>query len=190
MQLERADLLATTRALARAAPSVSGEVAATKAAWPLIVNGLPPKSSPVLSARSHTAAQRAAAIGVPALFEEQQAASLTGPGSGIAGLFRWSSTLAARGWRQIAAAVDQTQHGSLVGARFARANVDLYIESVYDANFALAQIGKKLLAGYKKVGGASAFAGSLTQAEVESLAEVYSEARDRLHPHTGIRLGS
>jgi hypothetical protein len=190
MQLERADLVAVTRALAKAQPSVSSEVAATKAAWHLVVNGLPADTSAIPRRAIRAASERAAEVGVPALFEERQAAALTGPGSGIAGLFRWASILAARGWRQIDAAIEQTQHGSPAGAHFARANVDLYIECVYDANFGLAQIGKKLLSGYKKVGGPSAFGSTLTQAEVAALADAFSEANDRLHPHTGVRLGS
>ncbi len=66
----------------------------------------------------------------------------------------------------------------------------MYIESIYDAHFTLAQIGKKLLAGYEKLGGASDFGTALTQAEVNALAGAYSEASDRLHPHVGVRLGS
>ena len=66
----------------------------------------------------------------------------------------------------------------------------LYIESVYDAHFGLAQIGKKLLAGYRKLGGQAAFGAALTQGEVDALADAYSEATDRLHPHVGVRLGS
>ena len=46
----------------------------------------------------------------------------------------------------------------------------LYIESIYDGHFSLAQIGKKLLAGYDKLGGAADFGASLTQAEVDALA--------------------
>jgi hypothetical protein len=190
MQLERADFVAVARALAQAQPSVTGEVAATKAAWHLIVGGLPADTSAIPRKAIRHADERAAAVGVPAIFGEHRAAALTGPGSGIAGLFRWASTLAARGWRQIDAAIEQTQHGSPNGARFARANVDLYIECVYDANFGLAQIGKKLLSGYEKVGGPGAFGSSLTQAEVAGLADTFSEAEDRLHPHTGVRLGS
>jgi hypothetical protein len=167
MQLERADFVAVSRTLTKAQPSVSSEVAATKAAWHLVVNGLPADTGATPRQAIRQAAERAIAVGVPALFEERQAAALTGPGSGIAGLFR-----------------------SPAGARFARANVDLYIECVYDANFGLAQIGKKLLSGYKKAGGPSAFGSSLTQAEVTALADAFSEARDRLHPHTGVRLGS
>jgi hypothetical protein len=127
---------------------------------------------------------------VPAVFQEQQSASLTGPGSGLASAFRNSSTLAARGWQLIGAAIAQIQHGSPGAARFARANAAVYIESVYDAHFSLAQIGKQLLAGYHELGGAAVFGASLTQAEVDRLANAYSQASDRLHPHTGVRLGS
>ena len=75
-------------------------------------------------------------------------------------------------------------------ARFARANVALYIESVYDAHFSLAQIGKHLLAAYKTLGGGGAFGASLTPAEVDALARAYSEGQDRLYPHVGVRFGS
>ena len=48
----------------------------------------------------------------------------------------------------------QIEHGSPASARFARENVALYIESVYDGHFDLAQIGKKLPAAYRTLGGA------------------------------------
>ena len=108
----------------------------------------------------------------------------------LAGLFRAYSGLSTHGWQLIGAAIEQIEHGSPVAARFARANVALYIESVYDAHFGLAQVGKQLVAGYKTLGGASAFGPSLTQAEVDRLAGTYSEASDRLHPHPGVKLGS
>jgi hypothetical protein len=165
-------------------------VSATKAAWPLVVNGLPAETSAIPRPTIHAAVDAAAELGVPALFEEAQATSLTGPGSSLASAFRGYSTLAARGWQLIGAAIEQIEHGSAVAARFARANVALYIESVYDAHFSLAQIGKQLLAGYKKLGGAAAFGAALTPAEVDELARTYSQASDRLHPHTGVRLGS
>ena len=75
-------------------------------------------------------------------------------------------------------------------ARFARENAALYIESVYDGHFSLAQIGKKLLDGYRKLGGPAAFGTALTQQEVDALAHAYSEDADRLHPHVTARLGS
>lgn len=98
--------------------------------------------------------------------------------------------LSQRGWKLLDAALRQIESSSPATARFARENAPLYIESVYDAHFTLAQIGKKLLAGYEKLGGARAFGAALTQAEVTALAQAYSEAEDRLHPHVGVRLGS
>jgi hypothetical protein len=190
LRLERADLIAVSRALAGAEHSVGADVGASKEAWPLLANGLPAHTATISRAAIQRASARAAAIRVPGLFEEREAASLTGPGSSIAGLFRAYSGLSSRGWRLIGAAIEQTEHGSPAAAIFARANVALYIESVYDAHFGLAQIGKQLLAGYRKLGGSAAFGGSLTQAEVERLAETYSEQNDRLHPHPSVRLGS
>ena len=75
-------------------------------------------------------------------------------------------------------------------ARFARKNVDLYIESVYDGHFELAQIAEKLHKDYENLGGAAAFGESLTPAEVNALAAAYSEASARLRPHVAVRLGS
>ena len=75
------------------------------------------------------------------------------------------------------------------GARFARENVALYIESVYDGHFDLAQIDKHLTDGYRQLGGAGGVREALTQAEVDALGDAYSEASVRLHPHVGVRLG-
>ncbi len=190
LRLQRADLIAVSRALSVAEPAVRGEVAATKAAWPLVANGLPAHTTTIWSSAIHAATERAAALRLSGLLEEREAASLTGPGSSLAGTFRTFSILATRGWRLIGAAIEEIEHGSPVAAHFARANVALYIESVYDAHFSLAQIGKQLLVGYRKLGGAAVFGVSLTQTEVNDLAGAYSEATDRLHPHTGVRLGS
>jgi hypothetical protein len=127
---------------------------------------------------------------VPTLFTEHPTAALTGPAASIAGLFRVYSGLSSRGWQMIGAAIEEIEHGSPAVARFARANVALYIESVYDAHFSLAQIGKRLTRDYAKLGGPGAFGASLTQAEVDVLAHAYSEESNRLHPHPGIKLGS
>jgi hypothetical protein len=98
--------------------------------------------------------------------------------------------LAQRGWNLIAYSMRQIQSGPPEAARFARENVPLYIESVYDAHFALAQVGKKLHDGYLHLGGADAFGASLPLGEVERLSRTFSEERLRLHPHVGVRLGS
>lgn len=84
---------------------------------------------------------------------EAQSPSLTGPGSPLAGMFRTYTNLVTRGWTLIAAAIDQIQHGTPASAQFARANVALYIDSVYDGQFDLAQIDKRLHEGYRELGG-------------------------------------
>jgi hypothetical protein len=189
LTLQRQDLAAVSRTLRESEGPAADEVAATRTAWPLVANGLP--ADPRALARPVAAAAASAArVKLPALFEEAPAASLTGPASGLAGLFRTYAGLATRGWQQIDAAIAEIDHGSPAAARFARENSPLYIESVYDAHFALGQTGKQLRRAYTMLGGAPAFGSSLTQAEVNALAEAYSEAADRLHPHAGVRLGS
>jgi hypothetical protein len=184
LRLQREDLIATARALAQARPEAASETAATKAAWPLVANGLP--SGPGGRARIATATRTARALRLPSLFSEQRAAGLTGPGSSLAGSYRSFVALTGTGWTMI----DHALAVSGSGARFARANAPLYIESVYDGHFGLAQIGKNLLAGYEKLGGPAAFGTALTQSEVARLAAAYSEPAVRLHPHPGVKLGS
>ncbi len=190
LRLERTDFVAVIRELARVEPAVRLEVAATKLAWPSVVNGLPARLQARARVAITSASMRAGAIGTPGLFEEHVHVSLTGPGSGPAGEFRNFSLLAARGWRAIAATIEEIEHGPALAARFAMANVGLYIECVYDGHFTLAHIGKQLLSGYRKLGGARGFGSALTAGEVAALSVAYSEESDRLHPHTGIRFGS
>jgi hypothetical protein len=192
LRLQREDLVAVSRALATVERPVAIEVAAAKRAWPLIANGLPTGAGSLARARAAVAmaTTRAARIPTPPVLGEAQADSLTGAGAGLAGLFRNYIGLTTRGWTLTSAAIDQIEHGSPAGARFARENVGLYIESVYDGHFDLAQIDKHLTEGYRKLGGPTAFGSALTQAEVQQIAGSYSEATARLHPHVGIRLGS
>jgi hypothetical protein len=189
-QLQRSDLVAASRALSAAEPSVRSETAASKAAWPLVANGLPANIGGQVRATIRQAAARVAEVHVPELFAERSARSLTGAAAGIAGSFRAYRGLSSRGWNMIEAAIAQIEHGPRGAAAFARANSPLYIESVYDAHYVLAQIGKHLSDGYRKLGGPGAFGQSLTQAEVDALAATYSEAQARLHPHPGVKLGS
>jgi hypothetical protein len=191
LALEREDLAATSRALRKLQAPVARSVAATKAAWPLIANGLPGDVGVVSRSPAATrAASTSAQLRLPALFDESRARALTGPSSQIAGLVRSYALLDARGWKLLGASIAQIQSGTPTAARFARANAPLYIESIFDAHFTLAQIGKKLRAGYDNLGGPSAFGAALTKAEVDALANAYSEASDRLHPHVGVRLGN
>ncbi|MGO9490598.1 MAG: hypothetical protein ACLQBB_16445 [Solirubrobacteraceae bacterium] len=190
LRLQRADLIATAAALSGAQREVDSEVTSTKAAWPIVVNGLPARLGTAQQALIARAAAQAAGLKVPDIFQEQRAETITGPGNPLAGDFRNFASLSAIGWRMIVYAIEQRRGGTPPAVRFTAANVPLYIDSVYDAHFGLAQIGKKLLAGYKHLGGAATFGSSLSQAEVERLAGVYSEARYRLHPHSGVKLGS
>jgi len=192
LKLQREDLIAVSRALKQVQGPIANELAAAKRAWPYVVNGLPTGAQALVSARAPIAAVAASAakIPTPPLLSEAELVSLTGPGSPLAGLFRTYDDLTTRGWRLIGAAIDEIEHGSPVAAKFARENVALYIESVYDGHFDLAQIDKKLRDGYHKLGGPATFGGALTQGEVDALARAYSEPADRLHPHVGVRLGS
>ncbi len=187
LRLQREDLIATARALSQARPEAASEVAATKAAWPLVANGLP--SGGQGRAQIATATRTARALRLPSLFTEQRAAGLTGPGSSLAGTYRAYVGLAGTGWTMIEHALAATSAGGS-GAGFARVNSPLYIESLYDGHFGLAQIGKNLRAGYQKLGGPAAFGAALTEGEVERLAAAYSEPAVQLHPHPGVKLGS
>lgn len=188
LKLQREDLVAASKALGESEASVAAEAAASRKLWPRIAGA----TTASLSAlpRSPRDAEALARLPVPALFGEAQARSLTGPASQIAGLFRPSALLSTRGWQMLLAGSEQIQSGSAKAARFAQENAPLYVESIYDGHFALAQIGKKLLAGYEKLGGPRSFGASLTQAQVNALARAYSEPSIRLYPHVRVRLGS
>jgi hypothetical protein len=190
LRLQREDLIAVGHALQSVEQPITREVAATRTAWPLVANGLHPRALAEARPPITTAAESAARIKPPGLLEESQAASLTGPASQLAAQFSTFNGLSSRGWQLILAAINSIERGSPQSARFARENVALYIDSVYDGHFSLAQIGKKLLSSYRVLGGQAAFGTALPQAEVDALANTYSEAADRLHPHVGVRLGS
>jgi hypothetical protein len=191
-RLEREDLIAVSRALRRVRGPVATELTAARRAWPLVLDGLPSGAPAAASVRAPIAAAAASAakLPTPPPLTEAQYLALTGPGSPIAGLYRDYLGLASRGWAQILAAIEQVEHGAPAAARFARENVALYIESVYDGHFDLAQIEKRLARGYRQLGGESAFGGALTQAEVDALGAAYSEATARLQPHAKVKLGS
>jgi hypothetical protein len=189
-RLQREDLVAIAHGLRQAETSAAREMAAARIAWPLVANGLPATIPPATQTALSIASGAAHAIVLSPLMSKEQARSLTGPASGITGLFRTFYGLTERGWTLIASAGVQIYGGPTAAARFARENAPLYIDSVYDGHFDAALIGKSLLAGYKKLGGAKAFGATLTQAEVEALAGAYSPATERLHPHPGVKLGS
>jgi hypothetical protein len=188
--LQREDLVLVAHRLRAQEHEAQAEVAATKAAWPLIFRGLPASDAGLARAEIVEALTVAEKLEMPDLFHGFRAAALTGPAFGIAGLYRDFVGLAKRGWAQLGAAIAAIERGSAVARRFARENVGLYIESIYDAHFGLAQIGKKLLDGYKKLKGPETFFTSLTQEEVDALARFYSEAADRLYPHATVKFGT
>ena len=190
LALEREDLVVVCRALQSLEGQSEAEVAATRAAWPLIAGGLQRRSSGLYAPPVRAAIENAERLELPTLLGEREAASLTGPAYEIAGLYREFTGLAGRGWAMIGATIYQIEHGTPSAARFASANVPLYIDSVYDAHFGLAQIGKKLTSAYTKLGGGRVFGEALTPAEVDAIVDVYSEAHDRLQPHVTVKLGS
>ena len=192
LRLEREDLIAVSRELKGVEGPVTVELREAKRAWPLVVDGLPASFRGLAGARAPVAAAAASAarVPIPPLMSEATASSLTGPGSPLAGMFRTYVNLVTRGWTLIDAAIAQIQHGTPYRARFARANVALYIDSVYDGQFDLAQIDKRLHEGYRELGGQAELGSALTQAEVDALGAAYSEATARLQPHVGVKLGS
>jgi hypothetical protein len=189
-RLQREDLVAAVHGLRQAEASTVRETASARIAWPLVANGLPATIPPATRTALSAANGAARAIVLPPMMGEVQARSLTGPAAGITGLFRTFYGLTERGWTLVAAAGKEIDSDPTVAARFARENVALYIDSVYDGHFDAALVGKSLLAGYKKLGGAKAFGTTLTRAEVDAVAGAYSPATERLHPHPGVKLGS
>ena len=189
-RLQREDLVSLSRSLRQAESSVQREMTSARIAWPLVANGLPASIPPTTRAQVAAATGAAHAIVLPPLMSATQARELTGPAAGIAGLFRPFTALTERGWTMTGAAIDQITAGPPATATFARENVALYIDAIYDGHFDGSLIGKSLLNGYRKLGGGPAFGATLTQAEVDALARAYSPATERLHPHAGVRLGS
>ncbi len=166
--------------LRAAQTSVRQELSAAKLVWPQIVDGLP--VVPSGSLRRAIASASAARLPEPRFMLEVDA--LTGPAAGLAGIWESYSRLSRRGWQMTDATASTIAAGS-TGATFARANSSLYIDVIYDAHFNLSLLGKSLLDGYRKLGGAKAFGAKLTPSEVASLAAAYSIGAVRLEPHPG-----
>ncbi|HTY98114.1 MAG TPA: hypothetical protein VMB91_13800 [Solirubrobacteraceae bacterium] len=189
-KLENEDLAAVTADLRAAAPQVEAEVAAAKAAWPAILAGVRGRPTASTRAKVAIAAERAAQVPLPSLLGEEGSAQLTGPAFSLAGQFRSFRTLGARSWQLLDSSLEEIDHGSPAEARFARRNLPLYIESIYDAHFALGGLGKKLSDAFKKLGGEGKIGGSLSPAELQRLAETYSQERNDLSPKERVKLGS
>lgn len=190
--LERAQFEQVADELREVQGAVHREVSSSRAAWPLIYNGLPSQISARLQSSVKAASDVAGALPAPRFMAQQ--ATLTGPASGIAGLYEDYDRLAERGWRLTETGVSGIVSGPLSVSRFVRANSPLYIDAIYDGHFDLSLIGKKLLDGYKKIEGMSeqekfadigGFGSSLTKREIEALAAAYSIPAVRLEPHPG-----
>jgi len=188
-KLEREDLVAVTRLLRGAEPAVAREVASARAAWPLLLDGLPAHPSAAAAERILGAVSAAQHLPLPGLLAEPQAAALTGPASPLAGRYRDFQQLASASWRQIGFALTAVQAGSPRAAGFARATVALYIEGVYDAHYSLAETGTEAAGAYTTLGGAGELGRALGIDEVEQIERSYSPAADRLEPHARVKLG-
>jgi hypothetical protein len=190
--LERAQFAQVADELREVQRAVHHEVATSRAVWPLIYNGLPKRMSARLQQGVKAASDVARALPAPRFMARQ--ATLTGPASGIAGLYEDYDRLVERGWRLTETGVSGIVSGPVSVARFVRANSSLYIDAIYDGHFDLSLIGKKLLDGYKKIaqlGRQRKFAGLadigsvLTQRQADALAAAYSIPAVRLEPHPG-----
>jgi hypothetical protein len=190
LALEREDLVFVCHALAQLEGQAGAEVRAARSAWPFVAGGLPPGRRGLYRPEIADAVEAAARLRLPTLFAERPAAALTGPGSSIAGLYRTFAELAGRGWQMLGAAIYQAEHGTPSAARFARANVALYIEAIYDGHFALAQISKQLHKGYEKLGGQEGLGTTLSAAEVAGLEKTFDKTHDELEPKETVKLGS
>lgn len=190
VRLQREDLIAVVRALKQTQAEAAAELQATKAAWPHVVHGLPRRLGAQAAAAIAQAQARAEALRLPQLFGESTSRELTGAAAALAGEYRSFAVLSRAGWRQIAYTLSLARSGPRAAARFARANVALYIESVYDAHFTAGQIGRRLPVAYEKLGGQQAFGATLTQSELEALAASYAEGTYKLQPRATVHLGS
>src|SRR5947209_10968912 len=84
---QRHDLIVAAHALSDARAATATEVAAAKAAWPVVANGLPSQLS--ASDRAKIAAAHKAVNGVhlPKLFGQARSQGLTGPAASLAGAY-------------------------------------------------------------------------------------------------------
>ena len=194
LALERAQFEQVSSQLSSLQVAVKREVAASRVAWPSIAGGLPQTLKSGLHTAVGAANARAKALPEPLFLAD--ARKLTGPASGIAGIYENYEQLAQRGWNlteaatQTIASADSAatnataaSTGTSAQASFERANSPLYIDAIYDGHFDLSLLGKSLASGYEKLGGPEAFGATLTRAQVDALAGSYSIPAVRLEPH-------
>jgi hypothetical protein len=181
LALQRAQLVQVSNGLRSAEEGVQREVGSSREAWPLIAGGLPPALPATLRAAVGKASASAKTIPEPPFMTN--AAQLTGPAAGIAGLYENYERLAERSWRLTQATISAIVSASPAVASFERENSSLYIDAIYDGHFDLSLVGKALTSGYEQLGGPHAFGALLTQSEIGALATAYSIPAVRLEPH-------
>ncbi len=179
--MERTQFVQVSSGLSSVQGAIRAEVAASRGAWPQIAAGLPPVPSSALRGAVARATAKAAAVPVPPFLAEPR--SLTGPAAGVAGLYESYERLVPRSWRLVSAAFDTIARGPSAAAGYARTNSSFYIDAIYDGHFNLSLVGKSLIAGYEKLGGASAFGAQLPARRLAALAAAYSIPATRLEPH-------
>lgn len=188
----RIDLLRAAGALVVLERPLAAEIAASRALWPLIDHGLlrhlHRARGPRLELRSGAELARrldaaeAAARQLPAQLLAD-AEELTGPASGLAGLYALSSGLTMHSLEALAAAERLGPSAGEATAGYLRGNVNMYVADLYDAHFDFSYIGKALRDAYRKMGGERTFGRRLSRAQVANIARFYSPANVRLHPH-------
>jgi hypothetical protein len=154
--------------------SIQREVAASRAAWPAVVHGLPAQVSAAERRAISTAGVRAQRIATPRFIS--YAGELTGAAAAIAGLLLSYEGLSQRGWTFTLAAADHA------AVRFLRTNASLYIGCVYDGHYNLSSIGEYLLSAYRRLGGAASFGSALSPGTLAGLVRFYSPDNARLEP--------
>lgn len=187
LRLESADLRMVAGQLSSAKGPIRAEVAAARSAWPSLYDGLSATVPKRLTFDVAEAQARISRLRQPAFLN--QIHTLTGPASGIGALFESFWGLSHQGWSAISATLTSIRHGPRSAARFRRANVAIYIQSVYDAHYDLSLIGASIQRGYERLGGTATFGVALTPTEVSALASFYSRTGVRLEPHPSSSLG-
>ncbi|HLI32169.1 MAG TPA: hypothetical protein VKU89_05455 [Solirubrobacteraceae bacterium] len=188
----RIDLQRAADALIALERPLAAEIAASRSLWPLIDHGLLRRlhrsRRPRVELRSDaTLARRLdAAEGAARQLPAQLLAGaeeLTGPASGLAGLYALASGLATHSLEALAAAERVGPSAGEATASYLRGNVNMYVADLYDAHFDLSYIGKALRDAYRRMGGQRTFGARLSAAEVARIARFYSPANTRLRPH-------
>lgn len=181
LKLQREQFVKVATGLAAAIPGVSREVAAAKAGWPGLADGLRHRPTASLRSLVERAAKLAARLPEPEFMAN--ASRLTGPAAGLAGLYETFARLSERGWRLTESSIETILAGPPSAASFVKANSWLYVHAIYDGHYDLSLIGKSLAKGYERLGGAGAFGAKLSVDRMTALQASYSIGAVRLSPH-------